>query len=194
MSQKPALTPKQEAFVREYLVDLNASAAARRAGYSARTAEWQGPQLLRKTHVAEAIGKAQAARAERTEIGADWVLKRLHAEATADLSDLYDANGNLKPVREWPMIWRTGLVAGIETVQERDGVDADGNPQWVTVRKVKLSDRVRQLELIGKHVDIGAFRDQVAHTGKNGGPIEVARPLASLSIDEIRAALSKLGK
>lgn len=48
------LTPKQRRFVDEYMIDLNATAAAKRAGYSARTAEWQGPQLLGKTHVAEA--------------------------------------------------------------------------------------------------------------------------------------------
>lgn len=62
----PGLTPKQQRFVEQYLVDLNASAAARRAGYSAKTAEWQGPQLLRKTHVAAAISAGAAAKAERT--------------------------------------------------------------------------------------------------------------------------------
>lgn len=60
------MTPKQAEFVRQYLIDLNASAAARRAGYSERTAEWQGPQLLGKNHVAEAIAEAQRAKAEAT--------------------------------------------------------------------------------------------------------------------------------
>lgn len=60
------LTAKQQRFVEEYAVDLNAAAAARRAGYSLRTAEWQGPQLLRKTHVAAAIATERARLAERT--------------------------------------------------------------------------------------------------------------------------------
>lgn len=59
------------------------------------------------------------------------------------------------------MVWRTGLVAGIETVQERDGSDANGEPQWATVRKVKLSDRVRMLELIGKHIGVQAFKEKL---------------------------------
>ena len=61
-----ALTPKQERFVEEYLVDLNATQAAIRAGYSAKTAEWQGPQLLGKTHVADAIKDQRAKVSERT--------------------------------------------------------------------------------------------------------------------------------
>lgn len=68
------LTPKQERFVAEYLVDLNASAAARRAGYSAKTAEWQGPQLLGKTHVAAAIAAGRADLAERTQRTVDDVM------------------------------------------------------------------------------------------------------------------------
>ncbi len=61
------LTPKQQRFVEEYLVDLNATAAAKRAGFSAKTAEWQGPQLLGKTHVAAEIQAARAALSERTQ-------------------------------------------------------------------------------------------------------------------------------
>lgn len=155
------MTPKQQAFVREYLLDLNATQAAIRAGYSARTAEQQGPRLLGNVAVAAAVAAAQAARAARTEINAEWVLRRLYAEATADLADLYDDGGCLLPMSKWPMVWRTGLVSGIETVQERDGEDADGKPQYATVRKVKLSDRVRLLELIGKHIGIGAFKERL---------------------------------
>lgn len=62
----PGLTPKQQRFVEEYLVDLNATAAAKRAGYSARTAEWIGPQLLGKTHVAAAVTARRAALSEQT--------------------------------------------------------------------------------------------------------------------------------
>ena len=69
------LTQKQQIFVVEYLVDLNATQAAVRAGYSKKTAEWIGPQLLGKTHVSAAIKKAMDAREKRTLITADYVLK-----------------------------------------------------------------------------------------------------------------------
>lgn len=163
---KQGLTARQARFVEEYLVDLNATQAAIRAGYSAKTADQQGSRLLANVKVAAAVARAKSDRSNRTKIDADWVLKRLAQDATADLADLYDENGNLRPVKDWPMCWRTGLVAGVETAQERDGADADGNPTFVTVRKVKLLDRTKLVELIGKHVDVGAFRERVEHSGE----------------------------
>lgn len=160
------LTARQARFVEEYLLDLNAKQAAIRAGYSARTAEQQASRLLSNVKVATAVAEAKASRSDRTKIDADWVLRRLAQDATADLADLYDENGNLRPVKDWPMCWRTGLVAGVETVQERDGADEEGNPMFVTVRKVKLLDRTKLVELIGKHVDVGAFRERVEHSGE----------------------------
>lgn len=84
------LTAKQQAFVREYLVDLCATAAARRAGYSARTAKEQAAELMRKPQIAEAITEAQKARADRTEITADNVLRDLWAIAQADARELVE--------------------------------------------------------------------------------------------------------
>ncbi|MBS0227680.1 MAG: terminase small subunit [Proteobacteria bacterium] len=166
-----ALTAKQQRFVAEYLLDLNQTQAAIRAGYSEKTAAEQASRLLTNVKVADAIQAAMKARSERTQIDADWVLKRLAQDATADLADLYTEAGQLKPVHEWPMAWRTGLVGGIETVQERDGVDAEGDPVFVTVRKVKLLDRTKLVELIGKHVDVGAFKDRTEVTGAGGAPL-----------------------
>lgn len=159
------MTPKAERFVQEYLIDLNATQAAIRAGYSAKTANEQASRLLTNVSVRSAVEAAQKARAEKTGIDAEWVLRRLHDDATADLADLYDESGNLKAIHDWPKVWRTGLVAGIETAQERDGSDAEGNPVYATVRKVKLSDRVRMVELIGKHVDVAAFKEQISMSG-----------------------------
>ena len=149
------MSPKAERFVQEYLIDLNATQAAIRAGYSAKTANEQASRLLTNVSVRSAVEAAQKARAEKTGIDAEWVLRRLHD----------DESGNLKPIHEWPKVWRTGLVAGIETTQERDGTDAEGKPVYATVRKVKLSDRVRMVELIGKHVDVAAFKEQIAMSG-----------------------------
>lgn len=152
------LTAKQSLFVKEYLVDLNATQAAIRAGYSEKTARAIGAENLTKPDVAAAISTAKTERAEATDINARWVLARLALEAEADLADVYDDNGNLLPVKEWPIIWRQGLVAGVETVREKhDGEDAS------FVDKIKISDRVKRLELIGRHVDVQAFKERVEH-------------------------------
>ena len=92
-----ALTAKQERFVEEYLIDLNATRAAIRAGYSERTAAAVGHENLRKPKIADAIAGAKEGRSERTKIDADWVLSRLADEAEADLADLYDEDGALRP-------------------------------------------------------------------------------------------------
>lgn len=72
-----ALTPKQERFIEEYLIDLNATAAAKRAGYSQRTAHAIGRENLRKPGIANAIAKAKVKRAQKVEIDAQWVLRKL---------------------------------------------------------------------------------------------------------------------
>lgn len=162
------MTPKQERFVEEYLKDLNATQAAIRAGYSKKTAQQIGTENLSKPVIAEAIADAQGQRSERTKIDADWVLTRLASEATADLGDLYAEDGGFKPISEWPLIWRQGLVSGLDVDEEfKDGVKRG------QVTKVKLSDRIRRLELIGKHVDVQAFAERHEHTGKAGGPVQV---------------------
>ena len=75
------MTPKQKRFVEEFLFDLNATQAAKRAGYSARTAEQQGHQLLKKTSVQAAITEAMEVRSKRTEVTQDMVVEGLLREA-----------------------------------------------------------------------------------------------------------------
>ena len=82
------LTDKQRTFVAEYLVDLNATQAAIRAGYSAKTANEQGARLLTNVSVAAAIAEAQAERAQRTEISQDRILDELASIAFGDLRDV----------------------------------------------------------------------------------------------------------
>lgn len=79
---------KQQRFVSEYLLDLNAKRAAIRAGYSAHTAEVQGPRLLRNVQVKEAVDDAIAAQSARVGVSADWVIKRLMLIAGADPNEL----------------------------------------------------------------------------------------------------------
>jgi phage terminase small subunit len=101
---KPAdrpLTPKQARFVEEYVLDLNASRAAIRAGYSSRTADVQGPRLLGNVRIKRAIAEATAHRSERTAITADYVLSRLRTigERCLQAEPVLDRAGH--PTGQW---------------------------------------------------------------------------------------------
>jgi len=178
------LTAKQERFVGEYLIDLNATQAAIRAGYSEKTAEQQGSRLLSNAKVRAAIMDAKQERSETTKIDAAWLLTRLADEATADLADILDEAGAVRPVAEWPPIWRQGLVAGLDVAETM----VEGVKVGQTV-KVKLSDRIKRIELIGKHVDVRAFSERLEHSGPNGGPIQTEE----LSpVDRLRSRLDAI--
>lgn len=173
-----ALTAKQHRFAEEYLIDLNATQAAIRAGYSRRTAYSIGHDTLKEPEVAAIIERLMAARAARTGIDAEWVLRRLVAEVDADMADLYDEHGALLPIEDWPLIWRTGLIAGVET-EELKAEGADGKSVAIgQVRKVKQSDRLKRLELIGRHVGVQAFKDNVEVSVTDGLADRVARAKA----------------
>ena len=165
------LTPKQQRFVEEYLIDLNATQAAIRAGYSEKTAKSVGHENLTKPDIAKAIQEAQNKRTEQTQIDSAYVLKRLVEIDQMDVLDIMVDDGNVKPLRDWPKIWRQ-YISNIETISMDDG---EG---WL--KKIKWPDKVKNLELIGKHVSVGAFKDRVEHSGQ----IQVKQQLGEL-LDEI---------
>ncbi|MDU6089807.1 MAG: terminase small subunit [Staphylococcus lugdunensis] len=178
-----ALTDKQEMFCREYLIDLNATQAAIRAGYSEKTANEQGAQNLAKLSIAQRIIELKAERNERVEVNADYVLRRLVEIDEMDVLDILKDDGGLKMVHEWPKVWRTTLsgLNILTTVTNFDETTMEN-----ILKKIKWPDKVKNLELLGKHISVMAFKEQAAHehTGKNGGPIEVA----TLTKDEYKAA------
>lgn len=156
------LNLKQRAFVGEYLKDLNATQAAIRAGYSAKTAKQQGARLLTNADVQAALAEAMEARSERTRVDADWLLLRLADQAEADIADLFDEFGNAKPVKEWPIAFRKGLVTGIEVEELFEG-RGKAREKIGRLHKFKLVDRTKVWELLGRHVDVQAFKDKVEH-------------------------------
>jgi len=156
-----ALNPKHRLFVERYLICRNGKQAAIEAGYSAKSAEQQAVAIMKYPEVAKAIAEGMAEVAREAKIDAAWVLKRLAAEAEADISDLYDETGAIKPPSQWPLIWRQGLVQGIDTFEERD---KQGNLIGYT-RKIKLDSRIKRTELLGKHVAVQAFKEQIEHSG-----------------------------
>jgi phage terminase small subunit len=164
------LNPKQERFVAEYLVDLNAKQAAIRAGYSERTAESQGSRLLSNAKVAEAIQRGKAKREHRLEVTQDRVVLELARIAFADVRqygdwgvpDVDDSGRADEPGQ------RSGLKPSTElsddqtaAVQEVTWLDrADGSVQT----KLKLHDKIGALTLLGKH--LGMFVDRTKLEGE----------------------------
>lgn len=145
------LTPKQTAFIAEYLVDLNATQAAIRAGYSERTAYRIGAELLQKTSVAKAIAAAKAKRAQRVEISADRVLSELAKIAFADPRDLMKWGEGGVTLRDSAELTeeQAASVAEVSETTTKDGGSI----------RLKKYDKLKALELLGKH--LGMFEADV---------------------------------
>ncbi|MGH1414848.1 MAG: terminase small subunit [Pelagimonas sp.] len=170
MAATKKLTEKQECFVEQYLIDLNATQAAIRAGYSERTAEQQGSRLLGNVKVAKEIAKAKAARSERTEITQDRVLEELARIAFSDLRRVLSNRGALIDVHDWDDD-TAGAISSVEVVTKLGGeVDEDGNPIVDHVHKLKVWDKNAALEKLGKH--LGMFKDRVQLSGDPDQPIK----------------------
>lgn len=149
------LSPKQAAFVAEYLIDLNATQAAIRAGYSEKSAARISVELLNKTQVRKAIEKAQAKRTERTEVTADRVVTELAKIAFADPRDLMEWGPNGVMLKDSSTLTEEQAASVAEV--------AEGNGGTLRLKK---HDKVKALELLGRH--IGMFRDKV-ETEVSGG-------------------------
>ncbi|ENQ0854068.1 terminase small subunit [Klebsiella oxytoca] len=157
-----ALTDKQDMFCREYLIDLNATQAAIRAGYSAKTANRTASENMSKPDIQSRIAELKAQRNDLVGINATYVLNRLVEIDQMDVLDILNSTGELKPVAEWPKVWRTTL-SGMEVME----MASDGN-EAALLKKIKWPDKVRNLELLGKHIDVSAFKETVDHKSSDG--------------------------
>lgn len=146
------LTEKQARFVAEYLVDLNATEAAKRAGYSEKTAYSIGFENLKKPEIQDAIHAAMNARSERTGITQDMVLQELAAIGFSKATDY------------------ARIQDGIVIIQDTDGLTDAQKAAIASIEdgkygvKVRLHDKVRALEKIGEH--LGMF----SGNGNNSDP------------------------
>lgn len=161
-----ALTPKQTLFVQEYLIDLNATQAAIRAGYSAATAQEQSSRLLSNVMVSQEIERLKAERSSEIKIDAAYVLKRLAEIDQMDVLDILDEKMSFKPLSEWPKIWRQ-FISGVDVAEMFEG-NGDDRQIVGILKKIKWPDKVKNMELLGRHVSVQAFKDQVEHTGNIG--------------------------
>lgn len=151
------MTPKQNRFVAEYLVDLNATNAAIRAGYSSRTAHVIGPENLAKPEVKKAVDDALERRNARVEVKADDVLRELLTFAKLDIRKAFDANGRLLPIHEIPEDVARA-ISGIKVFEEYEGSGKD-RVAIGEVREVKFWDKTKGLELLGRHLKM--FTDKL---------------------------------
>lgn len=147
------LTDKQSRFVEEYLIDLNATQAAIRAGYSAKTAEWIGPQLLGKTHVAEAVRAGRASLSKRVEITQERVLQEYARIAFFDPRKVFDSTGAPRPIHELDDDTAAAIV-GLEVVQVGNAEVGVGD-----VLKYKMADKKGALDSVARH--LGMFNDKL---------------------------------
>lgn len=169
--RKPSeLNARQATFVREYLIDLNATAAYKRAGYSGsgRVAENAASRLLGNVGVASAIKNAMDSRASKLEITAERVLQEVARIAFFDVRKVYDAAGNLKPPADWDDD-TAAAMAGIDVTEEFTGRGEDRQSAGFT-KKVKSWDKVSALTLAMRHK--GMLTDKVEVSGKVTGNIQ----------------------
>lgn len=158
------LSAKQARFCEEYLIDLNATQAAIRAGYSENTAYSIGHENLRKPDLQERIQKLKEERSKRTKITADRVLQELAKIGFADIRQLFTSGGHLvSPENLGDEI--AGAVSSIEVVTRMSAEqDDNGNQLPESVNKIRLSDKKGSLELLGKHLNLFTDKIEVKHS------------------------------
>ncbi len=181
------LTPKQQRFCGEYLIDLNATQAAIRAGYSKKTAQQMGAESLSKPVIAAAIAEFRSKLAEKTEVTQKRVIEEYAKPAFLDPRKFYDDDGNLIPVHQLP----AEVAAALTGMDVSTFVNKD-NGTVTTVTKFKFADKKAALDSLGKH--LGMFVDRAKY-GLNAETLNLI--LSALPADYaegVRRELARLVK
>jgi phage terminase small subunit len=153
------ITPKQERFVEQYLIDLNATQAAIRAGYSRKTAKQQASRLLTNVDLAAAIAAGKERLAAKAELTAKRVLEELRRIAFCDARQFFTPDGKMKPSSEWSAEQGSQL-AGFEAIA---GNVSGQNGHMDTIHRIKFVDKVAALTLLAKF--FGLLTEKVEHVG-----------------------------
>lgn len=149
------LNEKQQRFVEEYMIDLNATQAAIRAGYSVKNAASIGAQLLKKTQVQRAIALAKAERSRRTGITSDRVLQELARIAFVNAADLIDPETAQVLPDASPDDLKVISGVKVKYVPHKE-LNDDGEIMIADAieREVKMCDKVRALDMLCKHLGL----------------------------------------
>lgn len=177
------LTPLQARFAEEYMVDMNGAQAAVRAGSKHTRPRQAAYEFMTNHDVMAYIDEMRRGMRERVGMTAERLLELLREEAEADTADLYDPDGNLKPVHEWPMAFRRGLVTGIEIETSYQRSPEGEAVDIGKVGKIKIADRRGIKELIGRHIGVQAFKENVTLSGAIG---VASIPVEQLTEEQLR--------
>lgn len=181
MSDK--LTPKQQRFVDEFLLDLNATAAAKRAGY--KQPNKQGPRLLVNVGIAEAIARAQAQRAHRAEIDGVQTLRESACIAFSDLGGLFEFTP--QGVRLRPEAWNNErLRRAVASIKVRRELGTDNSPPAEVV-EFRLWDKLSAIKHIDQRLGLLTEKHQHEHTGE----VKITHRAEDLSDDQLAAIAAR---
>lgn len=182
----PILTEKMQTFVREYLIDLNATAAAIRTGYSKKTAHAIGWEMLRKPAVAAEVSRCRGELMNKLEVTAERVVAELASLAFSDIREIFTPEGALKPMTEWS----PGAAAAVSSLEIEELFEGRGDAR-VPIgqsKKLKLWSKVDALQLLARHLGIVKERDpgptQRAVLMIVDGPKAAAEVMQRLGFDE----------
>ncbi len=159
-TQFKPLTAMQEAYCQSYIkTPENQTQAAINAGFSPNTAAVKASVMMRDERIQKRIAELMEERNKRMRVSADYVLMRLVEIDQMDVIDILNEDMSIKPVSEWPKVWRQYLT-GFELADMFEG-RGDEKELVGILKKIKWPDKVKNLELIGKHVDVNAFKERL---------------------------------
>ena len=160
------LTDKQRRFVDEYLIDLNGTQAAIRAGYSAKPANEQASRMLANVSIQQAVSEAMAERSKRTGVNQDRIVLELARIAFLKMTDVVDSEGRIKENAS------EDDLACIESIKYKHSDTETGSS---TEREVKTASKLKAMELLGKH--LGMWNDRL--------DVNVVRPIVISGADAL---------
>ncbi|MGR5938278.1 terminase small subunit [Enterobacter ludwigii] len=163
-TQYKPLTAMQEAYCQSYIkTPENQSQAAIDAGFSPNTAHVKASLMMRDERIQKRIAELMEERNKRNRVSADYVLMRLVEIDQMDVIDILNDDMSIKPVSDWPKVWRQ-YITGFELADMFEG-RGDEKELIGILKKIKWPDKVKNLELIGKHVDVNAFKERLEVSG-----------------------------
>lgn len=157
MAKKTEISDREKLFCLEYVKDFNGTQSYLKVwtDITYDTARDAAPKLLAKPCVKAEIDRLKAIRCKAVQIDANYVLERLKQIDELDVADLFDDAWQLLPVKQWPKSWRTS-ISGLDVISAKNG-DVES-----IIKKLKFPDKVKNLELIGRHVSIKAWDKETA--------------------------------
>lgn len=171
------LTAKQQRFVDEYLIDLNATQAAIRAGYAPENAEQVGYKLVHKSSVSNAINQAMAHRSRRTGITQDRVLRELAKIAFVNANDVIDPDS--------ATVRQDAADEDLSCIQSVKVKTSESDTGSSAEREIKLADKLRALELLGKHLGLFDKKEQNNGNGEKNNLLEAIAETREINTDDL---------